>query len=90
MMTETGAEAVVRQFQAIITRIDSRPTLGSIRRPTLVIVGDGDQITPVAFNREIAAGIPGARLEVLPECGHLSSLERPEAITDLLVDWFSR
>lgn len=89
MMIETGAEAVVRQFQAIISRVDSRPTLSAIRCPTLVIVGEGDQITPVEFNREIAAGIPGAKLEVLPGCGHLSSLERPEAVANLLVDWFS-
>jgi pimeloyl-ACP methyl ester carboxylesterase len=89
MMAETGAEAVVRQFQAIISRIDSRPTLPSIRCPTLVIVGEGDQITPVAFNREIAAGIPGAHLEVLPDCGHLSTLEQPEAVTRRLVDWFT-
>ncbi|MCC6948797.1 MAG: alpha/beta fold hydrolase [Bradyrhizobiaceae bacterium] len=89
MMIETGAEAVVRQFQAIISRVDSRPTLPAIRCPTLVIVGEGDQITPVEFNREIAAGIPGARLEILPACGHLSTLEKPDEVSKLLVTWFS-
>lgn len=89
MMIETGAEAVVRQFRTIISRIDSRPTLSGIRAPTLVVVGEGDQITPVEINREIAAGIPGARLEILPACGHLSTLEKPEDVSKLLTAWFS-
>jgi pimeloyl-ACP methyl ester carboxylesterase len=88
MMLATGAAAFVRQQQALITRPDSRPTLATIRCPTLVIVGDGDKLTPPKVNQEIADGIPGARLETVANCGHLSSLERPEAVTKLLADWF--
>lgn len=89
MMFETGAGAFVRQQQALIGRPDSRPLLPSVRAQTIVIVGDGDKLTPLALSEEIAAGIPGARLETVRECGHLSTLERPEAVTKLLANWFA-
>ena len=64
-----------------------RPLLASVRASTIVIVGDSDKLTPPALSEEIAAGIPGARLETIRGCGHLSTLERPEAVTKLLVSW---
>jgi pimeloyl-ACP methyl ester carboxylesterase len=87
MMEETGAQAFVRQQHAIIGRPDSRPSLSSVRAQTLVIVGDSDKITTPAMNEEIAAGIPGARIELVSQCGHLSTLEQPTIVTKLLVDW---
>jgi pimeloyl-ACP methyl ester carboxylesterase len=89
MLIETGSEAFLRQQRALLTRIDSRPNLAAIRPPTLVIVGDSDAITPVKVAEEIADGIPGARLEVVADCGHLATLERPEQVTELLVNWFA-
>lgn len=88
MAAETGPEAFVRQQTALIGRPDSRPSLPSIKNQTLVVVGEADQITPPQLAHEIADGIPGARLEVVAECGHLSTLERPEVITRLLVEFF--
>ena len=87
MADEIGPEAFVRQMLAIIARPDSRPTLAAIRCPTLVVVGDGDELTPPSLAQEMAAGIAGARLAVIPECGHLSTLERPQAVTEALVEW---
>jgi pimeloyl-ACP methyl ester carboxylesterase len=87
MIDETGAEAFVRQLQAIKSRPDSRPLLASIRCSTLVLVGDGDLATPPELNKEIADGIPGARFVVVPECGHLSTIERPEAVNAALAAW---
>jgi pimeloyl-ACP methyl ester carboxylesterase len=87
MAEETGPEAFVRQQRAIMARPDLRPHLASIRCPTLVLVGDGDQLTPPPLSEEIAAGIAGSRLVVVPECGHLSTLERPEAVNEALVEW---
>jgi pimeloyl-ACP methyl ester carboxylesterase len=87
MAAETGAEAFLRQQQAIIGRRDSRPGLGAIRCSTLVLVGEGDEATPPDLAREIAAGIPGSRLVIVPGSGHLSTLEKPEAVTAALVEW---
>jgi len=87
MAADTGAEAFLRQIYAIIGRADSRPTLATIACPTLVLVGDGDQLTPPALSQDMAAAIPGARLVVIPGCGHLSTLERPEAVNQALVEW---
>jgi pimeloyl-ACP methyl ester carboxylesterase len=87
MAMETGPEAFVRQQRAIMTRPDCRPQLASIRCPTLVLVGDGDELTPPALSEEIAAGIAGARLVRVPDCGHLSTLERPAEVTQTLVEW---
>jgi pimeloyl-ACP methyl ester carboxylesterase len=88
MMTETGAPAFIRQQHAIISRPDSRPFLPSVRAQTVVIVGDSDKITTPAMNEEIASAVPGARLEIVRESGHMTTLEQPAVVTKLLVDWF--
>ncbi len=87
MAAETGAEAYLRQQHAIMARPDSRPGLAAIKCPTLVLVGDSDEPTPPSLSEEIAAAIPGARLVVIPDCGHMSTLERPQAVTEALVEW---
>ena len=79
MAEETGAEAFVRQQRALMSRPDSRGDLAVIHAPTLVLVGEGDELTPPALAQEIAAGISGARLVVVPGSGHLSTLEQPQA-----------
>ena len=89
MAAGSGPEVFVRQQTAIIGRPDSRPDLPGIRCPTLVLVGDGDQLTPPDLATEIAAGIPGARLLVVPGAGHLSTLERPGEVSRALTDWLS-
>jgi pimeloyl-ACP methyl ester carboxylesterase len=87
MAADTGAEAFVRQQKAIMTRPDSRPLLAGIHCPALVLVGDGDELTPPELSKEIAAGIAGARLVVVPDCGHLSTIERPDAVNAALSEW---
>jgi pimeloyl-ACP methyl ester carboxylesterase len=87
MAEETGAEAFIRQQQAIIGRVDSRPGLGAIGCPTLVLVGDSDLLTPPELSAEIADGILGARLVVVAGSGHLTPLDQPEEVTKALVEW---
>jgi pimeloyl-ACP methyl ester carboxylesterase len=87
MCRDVGPEAYVRQQKAIMDRADSRQLLTTIRCPTLVLVGEHDVATPPELSDEMAAAIPGARLVKVPDCGHLSTLERPEAVSDALVDW---
>jgi pimeloyl-ACP methyl ester carboxylesterase len=87
MNAEVGAEAYVRQQQAIRGRADFRPDLKNIDCPTLVLVGDSDEGTTPEMAREMADGIRGARLVIVPECGHLSTMERPDAVNKALVEW---
>lgn len=87
MARETGVEAFVKQEQAIMGRPDSRPLLGAIKCPTLVIVGDGDELTPPDLAKEIAAGIPNAKLTIVPDCGHLSTIEKPEAVNAAMAEF---
>jgi pimeloyl-ACP methyl ester carboxylesterase len=53
----------------------------------LVLVGDSDVATPPELNKEIAAGIPGAKLTIVHDCGHLSTLEQPDAVNAGLTEW---
>lgn len=88
MAEQVGAEGFVRQQRAIMGRPDSRPGLGAISVPTLVLVGEEDVITPPAEAVEIAEGIGGhARLVTVPGSGHLSTLEVPERVTQELLAW---
>ncbi|HET8699044.1 MAG TPA: alpha/beta fold hydrolase [Gammaproteobacteria bacterium] len=87
MAQETGADAFVRQQTAIMNRVDSRPGLAAIRCPTLVVVGEDDTLTPPDRAVEVAAGVPDARVVTVPRCGHLSTIEQPEAVTRTLVEF---
>jgi pimeloyl-ACP methyl ester carboxylesterase len=89
MAHDTGADAFVRQQKAIMNRHDSRPLLSEIGCPTLVLVGEGDELTPPELAREIAADILGSRLVVVPSCGHLSTIEKPEAVNAAMTEWLN-
>jgi pimeloyl-ACP methyl ester carboxylesterase len=90
MAADTGVEAFVRQEQAIMSRPDSRSLLSHIRCPTLVLVGDGDELTTPELSKEIAGGISGSRLAIIPDCGHLSTIERPDAVNGALIEWLGK
>jgi len=89
MAERVGRDAFLRQQEAILGRPDSRGDLAGIEAPTLVAVGEADALTPPELAREIAAGIPGAALHLLPGCGHLPSMEAPGAVTALMRDWLA-
>ena len=87
MAERIGKAAFVRQQTAIMGRIDSRPHLRDIACPTLVLAGLQDAVTPPEVQIEMAGLIPEATLVLLPRCGHLAPLERPEAVTRQLRLW---
>ena len=75
------------QIRALLTRPDARPLLPKIACPTLVLCGREDAWSTPAIHEEMAAGISACHLVVVPECGHMSTLERPEAVTAALREW---
>ena len=87
MALAVGKEAFRRQQEAIIARIDSRPYLKDIRCPTRVIAGRDDQLMPVEILKELADGIPGARLTVIEDCGHMAAIEQPARVLEAFVGW---
>lgn len=87
MADDVGPDAFVRQLEAIMTRADARPLLASIKCPTLVLTSDTDNMVPNSLSTELANGIAGAKLVVVPDCGHLPQLEKPAAMEAALLDW---
>jgi pimeloyl-ACP methyl ester carboxylesterase len=87
---DVGPDAFIRQQTAIMGRSDSRLLLDAIRIPTLVFTSDTDLLVSNAFSREMADLIPGARLVIVPECGHSSPSEKPQAVVAALDDLFAR
>ena len=87
MGEDVGVESFVRQQAAIIGRVDSRPALAWIKCPTLVLTGDEDNTIPNSLSKEMADGIHGAKLVMLPNCGHFPPPEQPEATAAALVEW---
>lgn len=71
-----------------VTAMTQYPPFAALARidvPTLVLVGEHDQLTPPAISQGMAAAIPGAQLCVLAEAGHVPNFERPEAFNDALL-----
>ncbi len=90
MAGRVGKDAFLRQQKAILSRVDSRPHLAAIQVPTLLLCGRQDGLTPLERHEEMAAAIPGARLSVIEDCGHLATMEQPVAATAMLRDWLTR
>ena len=88
MARSVGKEGFVRQVKAQLGRPDSRADLPRIACPTLLVTGQEDRICPVALHEEMAALIPGSKLEVIEQCGHLSTLEQPERVTRCIRTWW--
>lgn len=85
-----GASQLVRQNRAVIARPDARVHLPQVRCPTLVLCGADDQLTPPDRSREIAQLVPGAELVLLPDCGHMLTMEQPESVNQQLRRWLER
>ena len=89
MGLRVGAKTFLRHSRAILRRIDSRPYLRDIRCPTLVLCGRDDVLTPVAVHEELAAGIGGAQLRILPESAHFLTIGRPALVSKVLREWIT-
>lgn len=84
MALDLGPAVFERQSLALRDRPDSRPTLGTITCPVIVVCGREDALCPPQYHEVIADGIPQAKLTILEDCGHMTPLERPHAVSQLL------
>jgi pimeloyl-ACP methyl ester carboxylesterase len=75
------------QMEALLARPDARPILSQIRCPALVLTGADDGWSTPARHRDMAAAIAGARLELIPRSGHMSTMERPADVAEALRAW---
>ncbi|WP_144699699.1 alpha/beta fold hydrolase [Fictibacillus phosphorivorans] len=90
-MAETiGPNYYLKQLHAVALRSDYREGLRDITVPTLLLVGKDDTVCPPYLHEEMSALIKKSQLVVVDECGHLSTLEQPEAVTDALQNWLRR
>jgi len=90
MAGRIGKAAFLDQQRAIMARPDSRPVLDEIDCPTLTLCGRQDALTSPEMHAEMADGIAGAALVVIEDCGHLSPMEKPEAVTAVLRYWLQK
>ena len=89
MARSVGAQGQKNQQRAMLRRPDSLAGLAAVRVPTLVLCGAGDAVTPPADHEAIAARVAGARLVVVPDSGHLSTLEQPAEVSAALSTWLA-
>lgn len=87
MARSVGAQGQFNQQTAMLARPDSHADLARVRVPTLLVCGRQDPVTPLADHEAMAACVPGSRLVVIEDCGHLSAIEQPEAVTQALSGW---
>ena len=87
MATSLGPEVFVRQSRALATRPDQTGTLAAYRGPTLILMGAEDRLCPRDRHDQMHALVYGSRLEIIPDAGHLPTLEQPERTTAALLRW---
>ena len=85
MASSLGEEVFERQTHALMNRESYADQLGRIDCPTLVLTGSHDEVCAPDLHREMAKRIGGAQLQIVPQCGHLSALEQPGAVTSALL-----
>jgi 3-oxoadipate enol-lactonase len=79
-------------FRAACTQLaelDLRAELHKVRVPTLVLVGEQDEATPPPMSRELAAGLPDARLKIIAGCAHVPQLQAPSVFLEAIADFLS-
>jgi 3-oxoadipate enol-lactonase len=86
---ENGPDGVDAAIRSLMTRPDSTPDLPRIGRPTLIVVGEEDDITPVSDAQDMHRQIPRSQLVVIPAAGHLSNLESPAAFSRALTNFLT-
>jgi len=85
MTARLGAEVFLRQ--SALERPDGHDVLAGYRDPLLIICGANDRITPLAVSEEMHALVPHSQLVVVPDCGHLAPMEKPDEVSAAMRGW---
>lgn len=83
-------KTIVGPVSGVTKRRDITNELVNIKCPTLMIVGDEDLTTPLSCAENIAAHIANVELKIIPQCGHSSALEKPDAVSDLMKQFYTK
>lgn len=89
MAEEIGRDGFIRQEIAIMNRKDRVAELPNIQCPTLVLSGNEDALIPAPTQQKMADAISDAEFHIIPECGHLPTMERPFETNTILREWLS-
>jgi pimeloyl-ACP methyl ester carboxylesterase len=87
MTARIGPEVFARRHRAMLSRADARDLLGGADLPVRVICGRHDAMSSLAEHQEMAALAPRGRWSIIEDCGHMSVIEQPQAVSALLRDW---
>ena len=87
MANDLGGKVFIEQSMALASRKDQTETLKKVKVPTLVLCGRHDRICPIKAHEEIASLVENATLEIIPDAGHLPTLENPEVTNRILQKW---
>ena len=90
MLARGSAEQYAAQINALLTRPDAAPLLPTIACPTLVLTGREDAWSGPAQHETMAAAIPNATLAIVEHCGHMCTMEQPQAVNEALAAWLRR
>ena len=87
MFEQKTPEFFEAQMNALLARPDATALLENVRCPALVLTGREDGWSTPATHEQLAARISGSRLVLVPECGHMSSMEQPAAVAEAMREW---
>lgn len=87
MLQKAGPEAFIREEQSMLLRDECLSILPRIQCPTLVVHAENDQVFSLEDHEELTNHIPAAKLSIVQACGHMSPMEKPQIITDLMRSW---
>ena len=90
MAVSQGEGVFLRQSRALQRRRDQQGTLRKLQAPTLILCGAHDALCPVKRHETMAELVPNAKLLVIPDAGHLPTLETPEVVSEALTAWLDR
>lgn len=89
MFERRSADIFEAQLHALLARPDAQPVLAQVACPTLVLTGENDDWSPPAAHRRMQEAVAGATLVVVPEAGHMTTLEVPQAVTAAMAAWLA-